>query len=67
MESINWGVVIQLFALACGGVGVYVAIRSDLDLMHERHGVMKERVDKIEKKVEKLADNGYCHHRASDI
>ena len=67
MEGIKWDVVIELVSLICTGVGVYAAIRSDLSLMHERHGVMKERVGKIENKLEKHLENPHCHSRASDV
>lgn len=39
--------------MIAGAIGVYAAIRSDLALIHERQTVVKERVDKIETKVEK--------------
>ena len=51
MELFRWDIVIELVAYISSGIGVYAAIRSDLALMHERHSVMKERVDKIEDKV----------------
>ena len=52
MELFRWDIVVELIAIISSGIGVYAAIRSDLALMHERHTVMKERVDKIETKVE---------------
>lgn len=66
MDAINWGIVIELVALICSGIGVYAAIRSDLNLMHERHGVMKERIDKMDIKVDAHIANGHCHRRSTD-
>jgi hypothetical protein len=64
MEVFRWDIVVELISLVCTGIGVYAAIRSDLALMHERHGVMKERVDKIEEKVEKHNEIfAYCDRR----
>jgi hypothetical protein len=64
MEGFRWDIVVELIGLVCAGIGVYAAIRSDLALMHERHGVMKDRVDKLDVKLEKHSEIlGYCDRR----
>ena len=60
----RWDVIIELVSIVAAGVGTYAAIRSDLAIMHERHGVMKERVDKVEVKVEEHGKMlAYCDRR----
>lgn len=57
---IDWGIVIQLLSMASVAIGIYVAIRSDLAVMHEKFKSNDVRVGKVEQDVDK------AHERIDD-
>jgi Tfp pilus assembly protein PilN len=70
---IDWNLVVQLLLPIGLGLGAYVAIRSDLALMHERITVLKTQVENIQKRHDRIDDimredntGTYRHQRVKD-
>lgn len=55
VSSMDWGIVIQIFLAIGASVSVYVAIRVDLAVMHEKIAAAHERQKSTEVRIENVA------------